>query len=143
MRGTLLQQEKRQAVRKRMDQLLYAELGPNNGSIVVNLSEQGCGFQAIAPIRDKELHCTFAIGAGQEIQGTGRVTWLEKAKKSGGLRFINPSTDLREQIRAWLADPRAIDTSAAPPEAPPAFTTPAESEAKGRGAPAMGGGATA
>lgn len=126
-----MQQEKRHAVRKRMDQLLYAELGPNNGSIVVDLSEQGCGFQAIAPIHDRELHFILAIGGGHEIQGTGRVTWLGKTKKAGGLRFINLSDDLQEQIRTWLNDPRAVDVSTPPLIATAAASeTGAESEVK-------------
>lgn len=113
-----------------MDQLLYAELGPNNGSIVLNLSEGGCSFQAITPIRNQELHFSFAIGGGQEIEGTGRVVWVEKTKKVGGMRFINLTAPLQEQIRSWLADPKAIDVSATVYS--PVATMPGDPEAKAR-----------
>lgn len=122
-----MEPEKRKATRKRMDQLLYAELGPDNGSIVLNLSENGCSFQAIAPVRNEELQFTFAIGGGQEVQGTGRVVWVEPSKKMGGLEFVSLSPELRDQIHAWLSGEKAVSVDAEPARAADAAP---ESEAK-------------
>ena len=97
-----MEPEKRRFVRKRTDQLLYAEFGPDNGSILLNLSEDGCSFQSIAPVREDELRFTFSVGDGRKLAGTGRMAWREPSKKTGGLRFIDPSPELREQVREWL-----------------------------------------
>jgi hypothetical protein len=75
-------------------QPLYADFGPNNGSIVLNLSEESRGFQ-------EQLHFTR-----QEIQGSG-VTWLKKTKKVGGLRFINLSGQLPAPKKATPVDSRS------------------------------------
>ena len=99
-----MEPEKRRFVRKRTDQLLYAEFGPDNGSILLNLSEDGCSFQAIAPVRDERLRFTFSVGDGRKLEGDGQMVWSDISKKTGGLRFLNPSADLREQVREWLAE---------------------------------------
>jgi hypothetical protein len=39
-----MEPEKRQYIRKRTGQLVYAEFGPENGSVLLNLSEAGCSF---------------------------------------------------------------------------------------------------
>jgi len=97
-----MEPEKRRFVRKRTDQLLYAEFGPDNGSILLNLSEDGCSFQSIAPVREDELRFTFSVGDGRKLAGTGCMAWSEPSKKTGGLRFIDPSPELRKQVREWL-----------------------------------------
>jgi len=97
-----MEPEKRRFVRKRTDQLLYAEFGPDNGSILLNLSEDGCSFQSIAPVREDELRFTFSVGDGRKLDGTGRMAWREASKKTGGLRFVDPSPELRKQVRQWL-----------------------------------------
>lgn len=101
--------EKRQAVRKRTDQLLYLELGADNGGIILNLSDEGCNFQAIGPVMEKELQFEFALGGGHQIQGKGQITWLDQSRKLGGLRFNGLAAEHRQQIRKWLADAKAVD----------------------------------
>jgi hypothetical protein len=101
--------EKRQVVRKRTDQLLYLELGADNGGIILNLSDEGCNFQAIGPVMEKELQFEFALGAGQQIQGKGQITWLDQTRKLGGLRFNGLAPEHRQQICKWLAEAKAID----------------------------------
>jgi hypothetical protein len=117
-----MEPDKRQFVRKRTDQLLYAEFGQENGSILLNLSEAGCSFQSIAPVRDKQLHFWVSVGDGRKLEGDGQMVWSDTAKKMGGLRFLNPSQELREQVRAWLnetlvtgdgkLDPTAVESQA-------------------------------
>lgn len=113
------QTEKRRLERARTDQLLYVELGTGNGGILLNVSEEGCGVLAIAPMWDDKPHFTFAIGGGRQIQGDAQVAWVDKSRKMGGLRFVDPSTAFREQIRAWLADPKIPEVAQPPPEPSP------------------------
>jgi hypothetical protein len=97
-----METDKRQSVRKRTDRLVYAEFGPENGSVLLNLSEAGCSFQSIAPVREERLRFWVSVGDGRKLEGEGRMIWSDAAKKIGGLRFLNPSRELRDQVEAWL-----------------------------------------
>ena len=97
-----MEPEKRRFVRKRTDQLLYAELGPDNGSILLNLCEEGCSFQSVAPVRGEQVRFAVSVGDGCKLEGDGRIVWSDATKKTGGLRFLNPSQELQEQVREWL-----------------------------------------
>ena len=97
-----MEPEKRRFVRKRTDQLLYAESGSDNGSILRNLCEEGFSFQSIAPVREEELRFTVSVGDGRKLAGVARMAWTDTAKKTGGLSFVNPPPELRRQVRAWL-----------------------------------------
>jgi PilZ domain len=99
-----MEPNKRRFVRKRTDQLLYAEFGPDNGSILLNLSEEGCSFQSMAPVREQQLRFWVSVGDGRKLEGDGQMVWSDTAKKTGGLRFLNPSKELREQVRDWLEE---------------------------------------
>ena len=73
-------------------------------------------------VRGDELRFTFSVGDGRKLAGTGRMAWSEPSKKTGGLRFIDPSPELREQVREWLEgtlvtvdsklDPPAVESEA-------------------------------
>jgi hypothetical protein len=99
-----MEPEKRRFTRKRTDQLVYAEFGPENGSILLNLSEGGCSFQSMAPVRDERLRFSVSVGDGRKLEGDGQMVWSDTSKKTGGLRFLNPSEELQEQIREWLEE---------------------------------------
>jgi hypothetical protein len=117
-----MEPDKRRFVRKRTDQLLYAEFGPENGSILLNLSEEGCSFQSMAPVCEEQLRFSVSVGDGRKLEGDGQMVWSDTAKKIGGLRFVNPSQELREQVREWLEatlvtadgklDPAAVESKA-------------------------------
>jgi hypothetical protein len=95
-------QENRLTTRKRIGRLLYAELGPDNGSILLDISEQGCSFQAIAPVREPQVRFTISVGDGRKVCGDAQVVWVDATRKMGGLRFLSDSAELREQICAWM-----------------------------------------
>jgi len=61
--------DKRVIVRKRTQQLVYLELGRDNGGVMLNLSEDGCGFQAITPVKVGETRFGFQISGGRRIAG--------------------------------------------------------------------------
>src|SRR6266404_5053067 len=99
-----MEPDKRRFVRKRTDQLLYAEFGPDNGSILLNLSEEGCSFQSMAPVRAEQLRFSVSVGDGRKLEGDGQMVWSDTSKKTGGMRFLNPSQELQEQVREWLEE---------------------------------------
>lgn len=120
--------ERRQAIRKRTDQLLYLELGDDNGGIILNLSEGGCEFQTIGPVLKKELPFSFAIGGGRQVQGRALVNWLNQTNKVGGLCFMDLPPESREQIHDWLEQAKGVDDMGSGFALPPDWRT--ESEAK-------------
>jgi PilZ domain-containing protein len=99
-----MEPDKRRFVRKRTDQLLYAEFGPDNGSILLNLCEGGCSFQSMAPVRAEQLRFSVSVGDGRKLEGDGQMVWSDPSKKTGGMRFLNPSQELQEQVREWLEE---------------------------------------
>jgi hypothetical protein len=103
----LSNQNKRAIVRKRTQQLVYLELGRDNGGVMLNLSEEGCGFQAITPVKCGETRFAFQISGGRRISGEAEVVWVDDLGIMGGLRFLNLPLEARKQIRRWLEETKA------------------------------------
>ena len=104
-----MKQDARSIVRKRTQQLVYLELGRNNGGVMLNLSENGCGFQAISPVERGRTRFAFQISGDRRIAGEGEVEWTDGVGITGGLRFLDLSEDARRQIQAWLIETNAPD----------------------------------
>jgi PilZ domain len=96
--------EQRAIVRKRTQQLVYLELGRDNGGVMLNLTEQGCGFQAITPVKLGGTSFAFQMSGGRRISGDGEVVWTDEGGVTGGLRFTDVSLEARKQIRQWLEE---------------------------------------
>jgi hypothetical protein len=131
-KSSAMKQNERAIIRKRTQQLVYLELGRNNGGVMLNLSEEGCGFQAISPVERGKTRFAFQISGGRRIAGEGEVEWTDGVGVTGGLRFIDLSAEARKQICMWLEETNAPEelgeaswastrvTEAAAPAAPPA-----------------------
>ena len=93
-------------VRRRIDHLTYASFGPDNGGILLNLSEGGASFQGIAGVRTGQLiDLSFKLsGMGAPIEARGEVVWSNDSGKGGGLRFIDLSEEARQQLKKWLGN---------------------------------------
>lgn len=100
--------DKRKKPRKRPEQLVYVDLGDDNGGILLNASEEGFSFQAVGPVLETgTIHFRFTISKGRRIEGDGELTWTDESKKVGGLRFTNVTPELRAQVRTWLTQGEA------------------------------------
>jgi hypothetical protein len=99
-----MKQDDRSIVRKRPQELLYLELGRENGCIMLNLSQDGCGFQAISPVTLGKTRFAFQISGGRRIAGDAEVHWVDEPGITGGLQFLDLEAGVREQIRMWLND---------------------------------------
>ena len=106
-KSSATKQNERAIIRKRTQQLVYLELGRNSGGVMLNLSEDGCGFQAISPVERGKTRFAFQISGGRRIAGEGEVEWTDGVGVTGGLRFIDFSAEARKQIRMWLEDTNA------------------------------------
>lgn len=98
-----METDRRHAPRRRLDQLAYIRIGPDNGGLMADLGEGGLGFQTIAAIeREGPLRFWFTLDAADRIQATGELAWTDESRKVGGLRFTQISEEALEQIREWM-----------------------------------------
>jgi len=99
-------------------QLVYVELGPDNGGMVLGICEQGLSFRAVAPLKTEgPVYFTFALDGKTRLNGAGEIVWSEESGKSGGLKFTNTSEQFRESLRSWLASeatPKAVGREVTP-----------------------------
>lgn len=104
----MMPHERRLSVRKMPEHLAYLSLPPNNGGIVVDVSEGGLAFRAIAPVQvDGPIHFRFAIDSATRIKAVGELAWIDETGKNGGLRFTQLPDGVREQIRIWAGQVNA------------------------------------
>jgi len=126
--------------RRRFDQITFVELGPENGGILIDLSEGGLSFQGVVALqKDGFIRLNFKLpGLETAVETTGKVVWSNESRKGGGLRFVNLNARFRQQIQDWISadvsSPVAAETQvtlatahsvvnedlAAPQEKPPA-----------------------
>jgi PilZ domain len=102
----MMPQERRLNTRKVPEHLTYIGLPFNNGGIVLDISEGGLGFHAIAPIvADGPIAFRFSVGSAKRIKAVGELTWIDKTGRTGGLRFTELPDEVRQIIRAWTGQP--------------------------------------
>lgn len=114
--------ERRLNIRKTPKHIGYLSLPRDNGGFVIDISEGGLGFQAIAPLNaDGPIQIRFAIDSVERIRVFAELAWIDETRKAGGLRFIKLPDAVRSQIRAWIGRPEenAIEIPPAEPIAEP------------------------
>ncbi len=108
-----LQAGRRSHARRRIDGLTYVEFGPDNGAILIDVSEGGLGFQSVMPVSmNQALLFKFKLpGSAEYLEGFGEVAWMNDSGKGGGLRFVDVDEPVSSQIREWtgvLSAPESI-----------------------------------
>jgi PilZ domain len=100
----LIKPERRQTPRTTVEGITYIHLEPDNGGIVLNVSEGGLGFHAAAPVHQTEkIHVGFSLPSNYRIEAASELAWADETRKTGGLRFTVLPAGAREQIRNWVA----------------------------------------
>jgi cell division septation protein DedD len=94
------QLERRLSARKTLSQ--PGHIGPDHGATVLNVSEGGLGFHAVPPVKQSRLVPFWFSANSSLIAGCGELVWIDKAKKTGGIRFTQLSASTHDQIRSWL-----------------------------------------
>src|ERR1700731_3042622 len=133
--------ERRQTPRTTMDKHAYINIEPNNGGIVLNVSDGGLCFHSFDPVRKNGTIRFWFSQQNQRIEADADLAWTDATQK-GGLRFTALPDEAREQIRKWISqpgEPIAVSQVVAPPPAQRAFPPQAGSapEAKEERAPAV------
>jgi len=95
----MMHHERRQYSRKTLNPLPYINLPSDNGGIVLDVSEQGLRFRALAPLEISGPIPFSFTSHSKLVIGIGELVWIDKAKKTGGLRFTQLPYDALEQIR--------------------------------------------
>jgi TonB family protein len=96
--------ERRLQVRQPVSALAYLDIGPANGGIILNLSEEGMGFQAVSPLdsqRDINLRIQLPHSQGR-IEAVAKIVWLSQSGRQGGVRFLEVSSEGRAQVHNWI-----------------------------------------
>jgi hypothetical protein len=104
----MMPHERRVNIRKAPERFAYLSLPFDNGGIVLDISEGGLGFHAIAPVEaDGPIHFRFAINSATRIKAVGELAWKDATGKTGGLRFTQLPDEIRQQIRVWANESKA------------------------------------
>lgn len=130
--------ERRQNPRMAVEGLAYVNLEPDNGGIILNISEGGLCFQSSIPVQhptairfwfaQRRSRSNGQVGRRNDTNSTSRssqfivseseLSWTDEKRKIGGLRFTNMTVEAREQIRAFLREqctPVDIEAMSSPP----------------------------
>jgi PilZ domain len=109
-----MESDRRQYFRKEPRGQVYAQFGKTNGGLVLNASLGGLSFQTVAPAQlNSIVNLTVSPSEEKTIEVTGKIAWLDATGKTGGLEFVNPSPQVRAQIKDWLF-PQGLPASRGP-----------------------------
>jgi TonB family protein len=113
--------ERRRHARQPISTLAYLDIGQHNGGIVLNLTEDGMAFQAVAPLQDQtRLNLRIQIpNSRTRIETEAQIIWLGESKCHAGVRFLEMPPEVRRQFHEWLRSlGLAITPSDGTPEQP-------------------------
>src|SRR5579872_3361404 len=98
-------EDRRSALRQRLDSITYLDLGANNGGFLIDVGEGGVQFQVAKPLAtDGKFHIKFKLSKTQDaIEVHAHVVWVDGSGKYGGLQFHDLDENSKLQIREWLA----------------------------------------
>jgi hypothetical protein len=87
-----------------MERHAYINIEPDNGGIVLNVSEGGLCFHSYDPVKSNgnngKIRFWFS-DQNQRIEADGTLAWTDETQK-GGLRFTALPAEAREKIRDWI-----------------------------------------
>ena len=79
--------------------LAYVNLAPDNGGIVLNVSEGGLGFQVVSAVQQLGAIPFWCSLAGNDrFEAVGELAWTDATRRTGGLRLTSAPPGVREQI---------------------------------------------
>lgn len=122
--------DRRQSPRTKLVEIAYIGMGPENGGLVLDVSDGGLSFHAVAPVQGSEtIRFLLSLRGQSRVEGAGEVVWTNDARTVCGLKFISLSSGAREHLNNWTDQSRmpspasapaaaadAADSAAAPPD---------------------------
>src|ERR1700690_4106987 len=98
--------DRRQTPRTTMDRHAYINIEPNNGGIVLNVSDEGLCFHSFGPGRRNGPVRFWFSQQNRRIEAEAELAWTDSTQK-GGLRLRALPAEAQEQIRNWMSQPGA------------------------------------
>ncbi len=96
--------ERRQNPRTTIAGHAYVNIEPNNGGIVLNVSDGGLCFHSFDPVQKNGAIRFWFADHNRRIEAYGTLAWTDETHK-GGMRFTTLPAEAREQIRSWMSQP--------------------------------------
>jgi hypothetical protein len=96
--------DRRNHPRMKLTRLCCIQIEPDNGGVVLNLSENGLSFQAIAPVYGGWTRFWFLSPPNGRIEAAGNVSWRDGTNRVGGLQFVDLNGDSQKLVSEWLAE---------------------------------------
>jgi hypothetical protein len=98
-------EERRSNPRLKVSTLIYAQLGSDNGGIVLNLGIDGLACHAAHNlIADKNSVINLRLcGSGLNANITGELVWIAGTQKEAGILFKSLPAQVRQNIADWIA----------------------------------------
>jgi TonB family protein len=98
-----LTHERRRVRRRKVDSVVYVNIGRDNGGVLLDLSEGGMCISVANPLAvSSEIQFELGFTGNLPIEGTGQVSWVSESGKSAGVRFSSLSNESRVLIRKRL-----------------------------------------
>lgn len=97
--------ERRQIPRTAIDRLAYIHIEPDNGGIVLNLSDEGLCFHSFAPVERNGSFRFSLLEQNRRISVCGELAWTDEIQKIGGVRFTTLTAEARQQVETWISQP--------------------------------------
>jgi hypothetical protein len=120
--------DRRQTPRTKLVEIAYIGMGPENGGLVLDVSDGGLSFHAVAPVQPAEkIRFLLSLRGHSRIEGAGEVVWTNEMGTVCGLRFTSLSGGALEHLNNWTNQSR-MARKAVPPRgktvapAPPAVS---------------------
>ena len=122
--------ERRRAPRTKLAEIAYLGIGPENGGIVLDVSDGGLSFHAVSPVQPAEtIRFLLSLKGHSRIEGSGEVVWTNDMNTVCGLKFTSLSAGAREHLDNWTNKTRMAAAAAEGAYAPDAQSEPPELEA--------------
>lgn len=104
--------DRRRAPRTKLAEIAYLGIGPENGGIVLDVSDGGLSFHAVSPVQPAEsIRFLLSLRGHSRIEGSGEIVWTDDMKTVCGLKFTSLSAGAREHLDNWTNKTRMAAAS--------------------------------
>jgi TonB family protein len=95
--------DRRTHVRIQLRSLAYLELDPNNGGVILDISEGGLAIQAAETLTGLVFpRMRFRLPQSETwIEVSGKLIWQGKSRKEAGIELVDLNQSARQQISRW------------------------------------------
>lgn len=94
--------DRRQFPRTKLAEIAYIGMGPENGGLILDVSDGGLSFHAVAPVqRAEKIQFVLSLRGHSRIEGAGEVVWTNEMRTVCGLRFTSLAGGARELLNKW------------------------------------------